>query len=42
VDQLVQRTRPAAEQDRLDRDRLDRNSVRIQPDLWGAGRITED
>ena len=42
VDLLVQQTKKAAEQDRLDRDRLDRNSVRIQPDLWGAGRITEE
>ena len=42
VDVLVQRTKKAAEQDRLDRDRLDRNQVRVQPDLWGAGRITED
>jgi hypothetical protein len=42
VELLVQETRSAAEQDRRDRDRLDRNSVRIQPDLFGAGRITED
>ena len=42
VDAIVQSRKKAADEDRLDRDRLDRNSVRIQPDLWGAGRIVED
>ena len=42
VDAIVQSRKKAADQDRLDRDRLERNSVRIQPDLWGAGRIVED
>ena len=42
VEAIVQSRKKAADEDRLDRDRLDRNSVRIQPDLWGAGRIVED
>ena len=42
VDAIVQSHKKAADQDRLDRDRLERNSVRIQPDLFGAGRIVED
>ena len=42
VDAIVQALKPAAAQDRLDRDRLEQNRVRIQPDLWGTGRIVED
>jgi hypothetical protein len=42
VDAIVQSHTRAADQDRRDRDRLERNSVRIQPDIFGAGRIAED
>ena len=42
IDAMVQTRRRAAEQDRRERDRLDRNTVRIQPSLFGGGRITED
>ncbi len=42
VDAIVQSHKPAADQDRLDRDRLEQNSTRILPNIFGAGRIVED